>query len=282
MESGFNTGSTSPVDDILGANPFKTCATGSGAEPCDVNYLDPFCSEHPANIRDSTGTVIEVSDPLLLASCDTFSVDLPYANASMIDEDLDPILNGASVPGHGVCCSEAESLVSTVHLALRAHIQDSVLKLQEVPGNQLAGQLRSMSTRSVALAGLRTLRLLLNGGRPSTTLDTLCFIHLTYALSIITFEQQAQALASDLFTQSLSYATKVPLPDITVYEELVSLIWRPQALELGSMGDVSRSLVARGKMPESAFDFGRSPELGTDSLLEVAANVLDSKSNNSA
>lgn len=275
LGSGFNTGLTSPVDDILTENMFTKPASGSKNVSPDLNFLHNFYCELPADVPDTRGTGDMSSDPLLLSLNDTSSTRPPYAGDITFDEDLDLGLGDAGARHLDVCCSETKSMVGSACDALQAHIDESALKIHHVARNQLAEQLRSMSTKSVAAAGLRTLRALLNGNNPSSAIDALCFIHLTYAFSMLTFEQHTIELSTNLFIQSLTYANELPPVDRSVYQQLVSLIWQPPNAGPDLRWAGSRSLVAQGKMPESTV--GVSPKLGADSLLSVVLSFLDSE-----
>jgi hypothetical protein len=276
LGSGFNTGLTSPVDDILSDNPFTTSGTGCNKVASDLSYLHNFYSELPADVPDLRGTGDISSDPLLLSLNETSSINPPYACDIAFDDDLDLGLGDSGVPDPDVCCSEARSIVGSAYDALRAHIYESTIKIQHIPRNQLAEQLRSMSTKSIAAVGLRTLRALLNGDIPRSPIDALCFIHLIYAFSMVTFEQHTVELSTKLFVQSLTYANGLPPIDRSVYQQLVSLIWQPPNVDPESRRILGRSLVAQGKMPEPRV--GVPAGIGADTLLSAALSFLDSKS----
>ncbi|OIW31979.1 hypothetical protein CONLIGDRAFT_248296 [Coniochaeta ligniaria NRRL 30616] len=273
LGSGFNTGLTSPVDDILTDNLFTASASGSKKVTSEFSFLHDFYSELPADVPDARGTSDTYSDPLLLSLNETSSINPPYAGDIKFDDDLDLGLGDSSLPDLDVCCSETKSMVGSACDALQAHIDESTLKIHHVARNQLAEQLRSMSSKSVATAGLRTLRALLNGNNPSSAIDALCFIHLTYAFSMVTFEQHTIELSTNLFIQSLSYANEFPPIDRSVYQQLVSLIWQPPSVGPDLRWALNRSLVAQGKMTEATV--GASAQLRADSLLSVAMSFLD-------
>lgn len=273
LGSGFDTGLTSPVDDILTDNLFTTSASGCDKVTPSFDFLHHFCSELPADVPDTKGTGDISPDPLLLSLNETSSINPPYAGDITFDEDLDLGLGDSSARDLNVCCSETVSMVGTACDALQAHIDESTLKIQHVATNKLSVQLRSMSTKEVAAAGLRTLRALLNGHTPSSAIDALCFVHLTYAFSMVTFEEHTIELSTSLFMQSLSYANELPPIDRGVYQQLVSLIWQPANMDPDLRWTLSRSPVAQGKMPESAV----GALAGPDSLLSVALSFLDSE-----
>lgn len=275
LGSGFNTGLTSPVDDLWADNPFTASKNGYNDMPSDFSYLHNFYSELPG-VPDTKGTGDVSSDPLLLFCDGVPSINPPYAGDITFDEEgiQDLALGDSDVGAFEVCCSETKSLVVSASDALQAHIDESTLKIQQVAVTQLAEQLRSMSIKAVAMAGLRTLRALLSGSSPSSALDALCFIHLTYAFSMVTFEQHTVELSTNLFAQSLSYGAEIPPVDRNVYQQLVSLIWQPPDASPELRRTLSRSFVAQGKQPEVHC----GGKLGPDTLLCVALGFLDSKS----
>ncbi len=106
------------------------------------------------------------------------------ANIVLTEESVNGVAPDSDVAELNVCCSEVKpSLVGSTWDALQEHIVSSMLKIQDVSGNHLADQLRFMSTKMIAAAGLKTLRSLLIGQQPASAIDTLCFVHLIYAFS---------------------------------------------------------------------------------------------------
>lgn len=278
LESGFNTSLASPVDadDALADNPFTTSGTGHGPVASDINYLHDFYSELPADVPGAGGTGEISSDLLLLSLNGTTSTNPPYPGGTAFDDDLNLNLGDCGVSSAPLCCSEAKSIAVSASDALQAHVDESMVKIQQVPGNRLAEQLQAMPTKAVAAAGLRTLRALLYGNNPPSALEALCFVHVAYAFSMVTFEQHTEELSTNLFLQALSYAQEFPSIDRSVYQQLVSLIWQPPNLGQQLSMTLDRSLAAQGKMPEPTV--GLPLKLGPDTLLAVALSFLDSKS----
>lgn len=276
LGSGFNTGLTSPVDDMLTDNPFTTSGAACNKASSDFSYLHDYYSELPADVPDARGTGDVSSDPLLLSLDGTSSLEPPYAGDIAFDGDIDLDLGDWSVSDANVCCSEAKSMVGSAYDALQVHIDETTLKIQQAQENQLVEQLRSMCTKSVAAAGLRTLRALLYGNSPPSAIDALCFVHLMYAFSMVTLGQHTVEVSTNMFLQSLSYAHEFPPIDRSVYQQLVSLIWQPPNVGPELSGILDRLLVAQGKMPAPAV--GSPSKLEADTLLSVALSFLDSKS----
>jgi hypothetical protein len=269
--SGFNTSLTSPVDGCpADNNPFAMPSVGC------LTSLHDFYSELPADVPDTKGAGDMSTDPLLLSFEQEDSTTFSYANDIVLTEESNLLDMGDMVAQQdNVCCSETKSLVRSVWDALQEHILSSTLKIQHVVGNPLSDQLLSMSTKSIATAGIRTLRSLLNGHNPSSATDTLCFIHLVYSFSLVIHEQAAADRSRDLFLQSLTYATELGAGERDSYTQLASLIWQPHNISTDLIVKLCRSSIVRGKQAETAAS--HSTNYGADALLAVAFDFLDGK-----
>ncbi|KAK3353191.1 hypothetical protein B0T25DRAFT_204303 [Lasiosphaeria hispida] len=276
--SGINTSLTSPVDGFL-SDPF---ADASYNEACPNFLHDNFC-ELPADFPVPKVPDLMPCDSLLVFNAPQQS-DLIYDANIALTEDSTNLFNidEPELEASNVCCSETKSMVGSAWDALQEHIVSSMLKTQNICGNPLATQLRSMSTKTIATSGLRTLRVLIDDKQPSSAIDTLCFVHVVYAFSLVVHEQRASSRSKDFFLQALSYAHSLPSNDRDLYTPLVFEIWQPADIsqsEIDSyfaMGPVmapSRSSSSKGKSPESSCaGFG---DCEVDSLLVAALDFLD-------
>jgi hypothetical protein len=273
---------TSPVDGVVADEMFADALNGYQSDICPDSVHD-FFSELPADL------------PMLESACDMASssapigvdarmpVNLSYAPEIVLTDDTAQAveIDEPEVEQTNTCCSETKSLVTSAWDALQEHIVSSMVKLQDHRENHLANQLSSMSIRTVATTGLRTLRALLNGQQPSSASDALCLIHLVYAFSLVLHEQETSARFDDLFLQSLAYANGLPATDRNLYRQLVISIWQPPDLSQAHInkrlaGLAGRSLGlsqdAKGKSPEVLDGRGRQ---SSDFLLIAARNFLD-------
>jgi hypothetical protein len=277
MGSGFNTGLTSPVDDTLADNPFGMSTDACNSFPDDIanSFLHDFYSELPADVPDTRGTGVVSSDPLLPSLDSVPSLNPPYDNNITFDDDDRLGSDDPEVLDSNICCSDTKSIVASACDALQVHVDESSLKILNVSGNVLAEQLRSMSAKSIAAAGLRSLRALLNGHTLSSAIDALCFIHLMYAFSMVLYEEHAFERSTHLFLQSLSYTHNFSPLERDVYHQMTSLIWQPPNISPALKRTLSRSAIVRGKQPELVS--GGSSVLGVDALLSVALDFLDGK-----
>ncbi|KAK0620322.1 hypothetical protein B0T14DRAFT_228709 [Immersiella caudata] len=265
VPSGLNTSLTSPVEALI-------------EDPWANAEWDPhsFCSELPADFPISKPT-----EPLQLDAMASFQppqpVDVLFSNDLRMNEDLMGLAN-VTEPELGesnVCCSETKSVVGSAWDALQEHLLSSTLKIQEVQDNHLADQLKPMSPKTIATSGLRTLRTLLDGGQPSSAIDTLCFVHLIYAFSLAVHEKGASRNLKPFFLQSLSYVHSLTPDDRRAYTQLAFRIWQPADIEQSDLSDyfaaaptssLSRSSSSKGKEREAHSD---------DALLNAARDFLD-------
>lgn len=285
MGSGMNTNLTTPIEGLLADEAFAEAMTNY-EEPCP-DYLHNFFSELPAELpaafaQPKLPEPITV-DPLVSLAIPT-PVDFPYETEIVLTESSTDLvdLNEPGIQQTNACCSEVKSMVESAWDALQEHIVSSMVKIQDVTDNPLAGQLRSMSTKTIATTGLETLRTLLTGGQPSSATDTLCFVHLIYAFSLVVHEQGASHRVKDLFLRSLSYSNSLPHNDRDFFTQLVYAIWQPPditqtdirnyfAMESNNLPTQSPSY--KGKSPLSPeADLGTRE---TDALLMAARNFLD-------
>ena len=283
-QSGMNTSLTSPVDAIspsrlLADNPF---ADDAGMDSLCPGFM-PDIYELPAELPTEKGGEELSSDLLMLAFDVPASSDMSYATNVVLAEDSAEIagVGECEVDESNLCCSETKSMVGSAWDALQEHIVSSMVKIEAVRGNTVADQLRTMSTKTIALTGLRTLRMLLRGVQPSAAVDALCFIHLMYAFSLVVHEQGTSQQSKDLFLQSLSYATTLPFADRDSYTQLVFGIWQPAHITQADISEhfqrapsasLSRSSSLKGKHREDACD---PATLFSDPLLTAASNFLD-------
>jgi hypothetical protein len=278
--SGLNTNMTSPVDGIMADEMF--------ADAMDYNacpdYLHDFFSELPADLPPSKDVCDLASDAYLGFEA-PLAANMSYAPAIILTEEAAELASTDErvVEEANVCCSETKSLVSAAWDALQEHIVSSMVKIQDHRENYLAKQLGSMSIRTVATTGLRTLRALVNGHQPSSASEALCLIHLVYAFSLVLHEQETSHRFSNLFLQSLTYASGLPSNERDSYRHLVTSIWQPPDL---TQADVSNHFAAVSRTSALAPDpKGKSPEVfGTgvgqhsnDPLLVAARDFLDGK-----
>ncbi|KAK3368892.1 hypothetical protein B0T24DRAFT_532214 [Lasiosphaeria ovina] len=286
MGSGINTSLTSPVDGFLCDDPFADVVDDMTDDY--PSLLHDFYSELPADLPLVRHPNDMACDPLFLFN-DPPQADVPYAPEIELSEnqaglvDLDEPEPEPEVEQTDACCSETKALVGSAWDALQEHILSSMLKLDNVKGNPLADQLKPMSSKTVAMAGLRTVRTFLDGVQPSSASDMLCFVHLAYALSLVVHEQDASHKSRDFFLQCLSYVHFLPRSDQEPYTQLAIAIWKPSDV---TREDIKTYLATTARqLPNTSFSIkGKSPEVvgrdyygghAPDALLTAARNFLD-------
>ncbi|KAK3306549.1 uncharacterized protein B0T15DRAFT_144488 [Chaetomium strumarium] len=291
MGSGLNTSMTSPVDGIVADDMFADALNSHSNDACP-DFLHDFFSELPADMPILDNACDMASDALL-----GFDAPLPTNLSYTPDIILTDVVAesvGIQAPESepepepereveqtNVCCSETKALVSSAWDALQEHMVSSKMKIQDDKENQLANQLGSMSVRTVAVTGLRTLRALINGQRPSSASDALCLVHLVYTFSLVLHEQGTLDRFTPLFLQSLAYVDGLPSIERDFYRQLVVSIWQPPGLNHAQINN-RQALVSYSTLGLNPDPKGKSPEVaerrvaeGSDSLLMAARDFLD-------
>lgn len=286
MGSGMNTNLTTPIDGLLADDAFAEAMTNyEDSCPDYLHNIFELPAELPATTTFSNPKASEpmTADPLVSLAIPT-PVNFPYDTEIVLTESSTDLveLDESEIEQTNVCCSEVKSMVESAWDALQEHIVSSMVKIQDVANNPLAAQLRAMSTKTIATTGLETLRTLLSGGQPSSAGDTLCFVHLIYAFSLVVHEQGASHRAKELFLRSLSYTNSLPHNDRDFYTQLVYAIWQPPDITSAGIrnyfametnNSLMRSPNFKGKSPlTSGLDLGAKE---TDALLVAARNFLD-------
>ncbi|KAK4100898.1 hypothetical protein N658DRAFT_472464 [Parathielavia hyrcaniae] len=280
MASGLNTGMTSPVDGVEADDMFADALSCYQNDLCP-DYLHDFFSELPADLPMLDNACDMASSSALPAADHAVPAHLPYTPEIILTDDKAQVveMDDPDLRQTNTYCSETKSVVSSAWDALQEHIVSSMVKLKDHRENYIANQLSSMSSRTVATTGLRTLRALLSGQQPSSASDALCLIHLVYAFSLVL--QGTSARFNELFLQSLAYTNRLPSHDRDVYRQLVVSIWQPPGLSEAHIRQRLAELAGRSIGPSQDAK-GKSPETfdgmngrGSDSLLMAARDFLD-------
>ncbi|KAK2008464.1 hypothetical protein LZ32DRAFT_539913 [Colletotrichum eremochloae] len=176
---------------------------------------------------------------------------------------------------------DANSLVGSAWDTLKTHITSSLEKLQHLSRNPLVEQLQGLSSQDVANKGIVTLKVLLEGMQPASSIDMLCFVHITYSLSLIVHEDDARNRSKQLFAQALRCSDWLVGCERRQYTEVALAIWQPLDFPLSELSgvllerhqdEISRSSSLKGK--ERAFSRPRK-QWEKNALLEVARFFLD-------
>ncbi|KAL0944441.1 zinc finger protein [Colletotrichum truncatum] len=282
---------TSPTSDSIspGGNLSRGCSNASHYSNASrySNYnipLHSFISELPAE-------EIMLQPPQTLPDdlgCDQqfLSLGVPHTAEPVVEvnvpsaehiQDVKVISEATDDPAYFV---DANSLVGSAWDTLKAHVSSSMEKLQHLSHNPLVGELQSMSPQHIASIGLATLKTILEGRHPSSTIETLCFVHVTYSLSLIVHEDDTHNRSKQLFAQAYLYSNMFVTRERDAYLEVASAIWQP--LDLSSAGldellleryedSISRSSSFKGK--DKAPPSRSHP--AEDIFLEVAQFFLD-------
>ncbi|KAK1777448.1 hypothetical protein QBC45DRAFT_186731 [Copromyces sp. CBS 386.78] len=180
-----------------------------------------------------------------------------------------------------ICNSEVETMIISAWDLIQEHLSASKQAIQDIPDNPLADQLRAMSSKEMALAGLRTLRQMLQGEQSSSSMDFLCLIHVIYAFNFVTRQEHIEHDAKELFLQSLAYENLLPQNEGNLYRQLVYQILEPSGITNEDLGNfctktqgvtLSRSSSLKGKAPTTRVDLSSTD---SDTLLVAGCRFLD-------
>lgn len=255
---GMNTNMTSPIDGAMLENPFGDAGYDYNGCP---DFLHNFYSELPADFPVSSMVDGIVPDPILAMNelPMTLDLDLDHAPGPSMASNVAELPDNDSremveVSQPDPCCSETRSMVDSAWEVLQEQVVQSMVKIQDIRGNRLARQLKSMSIQTIAERGLRTLRLYLDGFQPSTADDALCLAHLVFAFALVVYQEGTHKRVRGLYLQSLPLMGMMPEQDRPDYQQLADFIWKPEGL---ASSGVQRSLDTVGSMfPDSK---GKSP-----------------------
>ncbi|KAJ9148915.1 Zinc finger protein [Pleurostoma richardsiae] len=291
--SGICTNLTSPTTDLVSPGGFMSSnavaeASNTYNDTCPPDLLHDMFAELPADLPPPKEVPAGLSaDPMLFSFDADLSTDFSYATDIVLTEDnIQPTKHDHAhdlddeqpIP----CCSETKSIVVSAWDALQEHIVCSSVKLHDVRDNPLVDQLMSLSAKTIATTGLRVLRSVLNGQTPTSPIDTLCFTHLVYSLSLVVYEDDAPSHFSKLFSQCLSYTFQFAPPDRHLYHTAVMTIWQPDnyteaqsgaGVLGGEAGSLQRSSSNKGK--QRATDGNVCDSDSKDALLSTAIHFLD-------
>ncbi|KAI8297937.1 hypothetical protein K4K61_012293 [Colletotrichum sp. SAR11_59] len=165
-------------------------------------------------------------------------------------------------------------------------IPTAVEQAEEMPVTEMEAEVlgRAYSVDANSLVGsaweLLKAHRILEGEQPASTIEALCFVHVTYSLSLIVHEDDAQNRSKQLFVQAHLYSNIFRPGDREAYLEVATEIWHPLDLsttELDELlleryqgsGSRSSSLKGKGRASPHRFQFGQ------DSFLEIAQFFLD-------
>lgn len=197
------------------ANPFDCLSGDALLFPFDASLAEPLSQQQPAT--DASFTTQANAEP---------DVDNAFDDA----EELFP---------------EAQDIVASAQDLLFTHVMTSLTKLRDIDcdKNALAQLFQNASLRQIMDTGAQALQMALaTGNEIMAPFDTLCFLHLIYAFSLVTYEAEAALRSSALFTHSLKYALNFGPLDRDNYLEIVSLIWQPRDMSAAELSDTTRAL----------------------------------------
>ncbi|KAH7626339.1 hypothetical protein B0T09DRAFT_272606 [Sordaria sp. MPI-SDFR-AT-0083] len=185
------------------------------------------------------------------------------------------------VQNDSICNSEVETMIISAWDLIQEHLSASRHAVQDIPENPLAKQLQTMSSKDIALTGLRTFRSMLQGEQPSSSMDFVCLIHVIYAFNFVTRQEHMEQDAKDLFLQCLAYENILPENEGDPYRQLVYQILEPSGITTGDFGNfsakspvvsLSRSSSLKGKAPTTRVDLSST---NSDTLLIAGCRFLD-------
>jgi hypothetical protein len=242
----------------------------SGLSDAD-NYTLDSVSELPGdNPLDTSIPRVWGENPLLFC----FDPKDNYSWSSTVDTEVNVLFTSdnmnPTVPNEALGY-DSKTLVGHTWDALKEQMAFSIPSVKHV-NTPLARQLEALSPKEMALRGLASLKRMINGIDPTDPLDYLCFVHLTYALSIIIHEEQLSTRCFKHFKQALAYRGFLSATDSAAYSAVVAAIWEPRDLD-NPDSNLGRSSGLKGKDPELRLN--QSMPLRADTLVGVAQNFLD-------
>ncbi|KAI0525755.1 hypothetical protein F5B22DRAFT_251966 [Xylaria bambusicola] len=256
---------------------------------------DPCCytqgngPELPGNSQLSSSIPRLLSDPLLFpygpndshswfSSMNTEISLSTSVNMMFTDQDAKPTISRDFI-GPQISGSEAKALVEQVWLALGQHFSNSISELSRLQHNPLADNFRVYTPRAVASEGLARFRKTLShqySAHPDP-LEYLCFVHLIYAISLITYEESLLARSNKLYEQAIAYSSLFDGPQRDNYLQIVTTIWHQNSPESSSRGQIrdstNRTTVDKGKEPD--YQTRSIPVANPDPLVITGQNFLD-------
>ncbi|KAJ0296238.1 uncharacterized protein N0V96_006006 [Colletotrichum fioriniae] len=243
--------------------------------PADDILLQPFPMTLPAVDFDQPASSVEIS-----AAVSPLSEAADIPTQQTVEERALNKFSEEALFDHVV---DVNSLVGSAWDTLKTHISSSLEKLQHASYSALVAQLKGLSPQQVADRALITLKGMSEGRHPATSIDTLCFVHLIYSISLVVHEDGARDRSRELFAQTSWYSNALPEWEQSDYLRVASAVWQPLDLSAGELGgvtsrkyagEVSRSSSKKGKERDSGLSTYQS-EPGQDKLLEVAMFFLD-------
>lgn len=263
VNSGFETGDTSPISDWASDRGFLSRG-GSNASR-QSRFVCGTISELPADLPAA------YPDDLLMSTQPGPST-IPPTKCS----DAAPPSGGPSRTS-----ADPESLAKSAWEALQTHVSSSLKKIQQLPLNPLARELQSVGAQAITKAGLATLKGILHGQFPATPHDILCFVHVTYAFSLVVHEDDIRGRAKRLFVQAFLYSDRLPIELRNPYLEVAAALWYPSDLsptELDNMLSRRRGITTpqagTRKRKEHAAS-SANPPTEMDEFVEIARFFLD-------
>ncbi|KAK4196816.1 hypothetical protein QBC40DRAFT_351490 [Triangularia verruculosa] len=287
---GMNTNMTSPIDGHMLENSFADLGYGYGGCP---DFLHNFYSELPADFPVTSMTDVIVPDPLLgLNELPMTLGHAPEMSAALSELPLTlahtpetstansvvelPDNREIEVPATDPCCSETRSMVDSAWEVLQEQVVQSMVKIQDIQGNRLARQLKSMSIQTIAERGLRALGSYIDGDFPSNPDDALCLAHLVFAFALVVYQEGTHKRVRGLYLQSLPLMARLSEQDCLDYQQLADFIWKPEELTSSDvrnqLEEVHRIPGFKGKSPVGQLGMGSQPP---DVFRAAAQDFLD-------
>jgi len=287
--SGLETNLTSPTGDFPGpcdSMPDYALPEEPGLYSYAPEFLHESFSELPADMPPAkvTPSIDLSSDPLLFPFDATLAASMTYDTNVVLSEDISDGIDLASMgidDGAMACYSETKATVVSTWDSLQTHIASSLRKMQDLGGiNPLAEQLRLLPAESIASAGFQALKAAMDGYNQTSPVDTLCFIHLVYALSLVSYGEEAVARSRELFLQSMAYAEHFAPGDREQYAALTVALWQPADLSPAELA-AHQMQYPSGSLGRSSSQKGKGPRCGLynngDALIGAARDFLDGK-----
>lgn len=292
--SGMETNLTSPSMDLITPldyttgnfldNVFENCPSGPlemiSELPADIPELHEL-SSGDFGMQDS----LFAFDADLSPAHTPYPTDLAVGEVSNGDKEQEsPAVQNLEAELQSKYQSETKYLAAAAWDALSEHILSSHAKIKHLR-NSLANQLGMLSPQTVAQKGLNSLRSVL-GGRPLTSsLDTLCLVHIIYSFSLATDGDDVTRQSGQFFKQARLYSACFTAEDKAQFREVATAIWQPSGLtdvQLDQLiNDPSPGLCqsfsdksdGKGKGKAISTDFGTASN--RDPLISTAQNFLD-------
>jgi hypothetical protein len=181
---------------------------------------------------------------------------IPYIRNEAFRDILEHEFTGEGLARNNPTCASDPFHLSEIHLSacvgtnewlsprdllqdfwnvLSLHVAESSVRLNMLPDSPVINDLVSMTTETIAYAGVSAWQKTLSGSPPATITELYALVHISYACAIVIFDGQIGNHMEGLFTRSLAIEDgALSIEDKLIYTKIVWSIWSPPVDEIQS------------------------------------------------